>query len=289
MVRSPIVAGMFYEDDPEKLKKQIERCFFNNKFGPGSLPLKERNKKIIGIIAPHAGYQFSGMGQAWGYKELAESELADTYIVLGTNHTGIGRSCTLLDDFDTPLGIVRTDTEFAQKLIDSGFIIQNKEVHNKEHSIEVQLPFLQFVNEGKEFKILPIAVSHNTNYELFGKKIIETAKELNRKICLICSSDFTHFGVNYAYMPFSENIKDNLEKLDKGAIEFIQKLDAWLFLNYVDETGATICGRDAIATMISACNAIGGKRKVKLLKYYTSGDVVNDYGNAVGYASIVIE
>ena len=121
--------------------------------------------------------------------------------------------------------------------------------------------FLQFVNKDQEFKILPIAVSGNSNYELFGRKIIEIAKELNRKICIICSSDFTHFGMTYGYMPFSENVKENLEKLD----------------------------RDAIATMISACKAIGGERKVKLLNYYTSGDVVGDYGNAVGYASIVIE
>ena len=289
MVRKPIVAGMFYEDYEEMLKKQIEDCFLNKKFGPGSLPGKEKNKKIIGIIAPHAGYQFSGMGQAWAYKEIAESELADTYVILGTNHTGIGGSCTLLEDFETPFGIVKVDVEFAQKLIDSGFIIQNKEVHKKEHSIEVQLPFLQFVNKDQEFKILPIAVSGNSNYELFGKKIIEIAKELNRKICLICSSDFTHFGINYAYMPFSDNVKENLEKLDNGAIELIEKLDAWLFMNYIDETGATICGRDAIATLISACKAIGGGRKVKLLKYYTSGDVVGDYANAVGYASIVIE
>jgi AmmeMemoRadiSam system protein B len=289
MVRSPIVAGMFYEDYEESLKKEIEECFLNNKFGPGSLPSEGRNKKIIGIIAPHAGYKFSGMGQAWCYKEIAESELADTYIILGTNHTGIGTSSTLLDDFETPLGIVKTDIEFAQKLIDSGFIIQNKEVHDKEHSIEVQLPFLQFINKDQDFKVVPIAVSSNSNYELFGKKIIEIAKELGRKICLICSSDFTHFGINYAYMPFRENVKENLEKLDKGAIKFIEKLDAWSFINYIDETSATICGRDAIATMISACNTIGGVRKVRLLRYYTSGDVVGDYANAVGYASIVIE
>ncbi|MBW2965770.1 AmmeMemoRadiSam system protein B, partial [Candidatus Woesearchaeota archaeon] len=128
----------------------------------------------------------------------------------------------------------------------------------------------------------------NSNYELFGKKIIEISKELGRRICLICSSDFTHFGINYAFMPFSDNIKENLEKLDKGAIEFIKKLDAWSFMNYIDETGATICGRDAIATMISACKELKVE-KVRLLKYYTSGDIVGDYSNAVGYASIVIE
>jgi len=289
MVRKPIVAGMFYEDYEEALKKQIEGCFLNNKFGPGSLPSKERNKKIIGIIAPHAGYQFSGMGQAWCYKEIAESKLADTYVILGTNHTGIGGSNTILEDFETPLGIVKVDIEFAQKLIDSGFITQNKEVHDKEHSIEVQLPFLQFVNKDQDFKILPIAISSNSNYELFGKKIIEIAKELGRNVCLICSSDFTHFGINYAYMPFNENVKENLYDLDKKAIEFIQKFDPWPFINYIDETGATICGKDAIATLISSCKTIGGDIKARLLKYYTSGDVVGDYGNAVGYGSIVIE
>ena len=289
MPRKPIVAGMFYESDFGELDKQITKCFKDSKFGPGELPTKKRNKEIIGAIAPHAGYQFSGTGQAWVYKEIGESELPDVFVILGTNHTGIGKSSTLLKDFETPFGAVKVDTDFAQKLINAGWVINSEEVHSQEHSIEVQLPFLQFVQRDylDKLRIVPIAVSSGANYELFGKTIVKVAKEQKKKICLIASSDFTHYGVNYGYVPFVYNIKESLEALDLGAINHIKKLDAWSFINYVDDHKATICGAYAIAILIEACKELGAK-KVELLQYYTSGDIVRDYSNAVGYASIVI-
>jgi hypothetical protein len=290
MVRKPIVAGMFYEDDFGRLDEQINKCFKNSKFGPGELPTKKREKEIMGVIAPHAGYQFSGPGQAWVYKEIGESKLPDVFIILGTNHTGIGKSSTLLDDFETPFGIVKIDKEFTKSLIDKGWVIQSKDVHDQEHSIEVQLPFLQFVQRDhlNKLRIVPVAVSQGSNYELFGKAVAKIAKEQEKKICLIASSDFTHYGVNYGYVPFVYNIKESLEALDMGAIEYIKKLDAWSFIDYVESNKATICGAYAIAVLIEACKALGAK-KVELMQYYTSGDIVKDYANAVGYASIIIK
>ena len=118
--------------------------------------------------------------------------------------------------------------------------------------------------------------------------MIFTPKQMEKKVVLICSTDFTHYGINYAYLPFTGNVKENLEKLDMGAIKWIQKLDSWSFLNYVGESKATICGKQAIVVFIEYCKLLGAK-KVRLEQYYSSGDVVNDYANAVGYASIIAE
>jgi hypothetical protein len=285
MARKPIVAGMFYEDNPKLLENQITGCF-KSKFGPGELPSNRKDKKIIGIIAPHAGYQFSGPGQAIAYKEIAESEIPDVYIILGTTHTGFPAAATILEDFETPFGTVKVDKEFAIELINQNLLIENKPAHQDEHSIEVQLPFLQFIN--KEAKIVPIVVGEKAHYERLGKAIVKTAKEQKKKIILICSSDFTHYGYSYGFILFNKNVKEHLKEFDLNAIKWIKRLDSKNFLKYVNETGATICGVYAITVFIEACKELNAKT-ARLEQYYTSGDVTGDYTNAVGYASIIVE
>lgn len=283
MPRKAIVAGMFYPSTEEELLNQIEDSF-NSKFGPGSLPKTTKNKEILGIIAPHAGYQFSGPGAAWAYKEIAESKSPDIYILLGLSHSGFP-SCLSLEDWETPLGTVNTDKDFQRVLIANSGLKQNEEAHANEHSIEVQLPFLQFINK-EQTKIAPIIVSEN--YQEIAKAIAKTIEQTRKKAIIIASSDFTHYGINYGFFPFSSDIKENLQKLDKGAIEHIQNLNPKGFLDYINKTGATICGKIPIATAIETCKLLNAK-KAKLLKYYTSGDIVNDYSSAVGYGSISIE
>ena len=146
MVRKPFVAGMFYEEGFDALDKQITECF-KSKFGPGELPIKRRDKKIIGIIAPHAGYQFSGSGQAWCYKEIGESKFAETYVILGTAHSGFPQAAITTDEFETPFGIVSTDKRFIDLLIEKGVAIEDRLAQQLEQSIEVKLPLLQLVNK----------------------------------------------------------------------------------------------------------------------------------------------
>jgi AmmeMemoRadiSam system protein B len=288
-IRKPVVAGMFYEEDPEALVDQIINCFKSN-FGPTVLPVMRKDKLVRGIIAPHAGYQFSGPCQAFAYKELAESEKPETYVIIGTSHQGFDTAALTMDDFETPLGIVKVDSEFAEQLIEKGVAFDEKYYHIREHSIEVQLPFLQFANEERQedIKIVPIVAGQLTDYRKLGNSIAEVAKQLNRKITLIASSDFTHYGVSYGYVPFTVNVKENLKKLDFSAIKHIEKLDSEAFLIEVDQKEMTVCGARAIAAVIEACKATGAT-KAKLLQYYTSGDITKDYQNAVGYASILIE
>jgi len=287
-MRKPIVSGMFYPDNFDDLSNQINDSF-HSKFGPGSLPLKKRTKEIMGIIAPHAGYQFSGPGAAWAYKEIAESKLADIYILLGLSHSGFS-SCISLEDWETPFGIVKVDQEFQKVLMANSTLKQNEEAHAQEHSIEVQLPFLQFTNKEylKQLKIAPVIVSEDKDYKEIAKAISKTIEQTRKKAIIIASSDFTHYGINYGFFPLSDNIKENMYKLDNEAIEHIQKLDAQAFLDYIGNTGATICGKIPIAAAIASCKLLGAK-KAKLLHYYTSGDITRDYSSAVGYGAIVIE
>lgn len=281
MTRKPVVAGQFYYGDKKALKEQLEECFMS-KFGPGELPEDVRTKVIKGVIAPHAGYTFSGPCAAFAYKEIAEAQEPDLYIILGPSHSG-SESCISLEDWETPLGIAKNDKEFGKALTENSKIPVNEESHSMEHSIEVQVPFLQFVN--KSFKFLPLMVSHNISYNEIAKAIQKTAEQLKKHMIVIASSDFTHYGFNYGYMPFQDNVKENMAKLDKGAINKILKSDAEGFIDYCRDKDATICGALPIATIIKTVNA----KKAKLLKYYTSGDIIGDYSNAVGYASILFE
>ena len=276
MIRYPIVSGQFYADNFAELSKEIEECF---RKGPGELPSKRSKHQIRAVIAPHAGYSFSGPTAAWAYKEIAESIFPDVFVVLGLSHSG-DRTCVSYDDWETPFGILKNDKEFSEALK----IFHDEKVHSTEHSIEVQLPFLQFANRDKlkEIRICPIVVSDHTG---IAEKIRNVASEQNKKIIVIASSDFTHYGPNYGYVPFVSNIKENLYKLDNEAIKKILKLDIKAFSNYIDKTQATICGTKPIMVLMEYMRLIGMKNS-KLLHYTTSGDVIKDFSNAVGYAAI---
>jgi AmmeMemoRadiSam system protein B len=283
-IRKPIVAGKFYEFSPTRLDNQIKDCFLHEK-GPGDLPLKTRKKEIKAIIVPHAGYPFSGPCAAWAYKEIAESKLPDTYILLGLDHSGYGKSALTLDSWETPLGMMRIDNELGSHLLKKTELINDPGAHSMEHSIEVQLPFLQFANKSDldKTRILPITISQDLDLKKLALDIQESIMDLNRKVIFIVSSDFTHYGKNYRYVPFSSDVPKRLYELDAGAIKFIKELDADGFASYVDQTMATICGRQPIYLLAKLLK----KTKGELLQYYTSGDLSGgNYKNAVGYASI---
>lgn len=279
-MRLSIFAGVFYTAPQKKLLDQLKSCFLSD-FGPGRLP-EQKSKynsinNIKGIIAPHAGYAYSGPCAAHSYLEIAEAENPDLFIILGTSHY-LCKSCISDEDWATPLGIAEVDKEFANNLIKNG-ISKDNQAHIKEHSIEVQLPFLQFVK--KNFKFVPILVSKD--YKQVADSILKTLLNTGKKAVIIASSDFTHYGKNYNFLPFDKKIKQNLYDLDKSAIKCIKSMDPVSFLKYTESTGATICGKYAISALISILKP----SKVELLKYYTSADILNeDYSMAVGYAAL---
>jgi len=290
-MRKASVAGQFYEGNKEQLREQIKECFLS-KFGPGELPKDKENKeRSLGFISPHAGFMFSGPAAAYAYKAIAESEKPDCFIILAPNHTGTGRTSFILEDFETPLGTAIVDKEFGKLLQGSENIAEDSRAHVHEHAIEVQLPFLQFLYKD-DFRFVPIIISSDINIDKVAedlKNAIEKYEKTGKKACIIASSDFTHYGYNYGYMPFEadSNAKENLKKLDLGAIELIKSFDSRGFMQYVNRTGTTICGFLAIYVMLKV---LKDKQKcAELLTYYTSGDVIGDYANSVSYASIKIK
>lgn len=284
-MRKPAYAGLFYPLTIGALTKTLEDCF-TGKLGPGTLPAKPRQPGIPvkAIISPHAGYAYSGMAAAWAYKTLAESELPDLFILLGPNHR-TNESGISIETFETPLGLVRPDQEFAKALVKKDNIKIKEDIHVPEHSLEVQLPFLQFAlgNRAEKIKILPLLVSDDLDIDRAAKDLKETISKLKRKTVFIVSSDFTHYGPSYGYTPFSDDIKEQLSNLDRAAIDLIIKGDAKGFEDYIHKTGASVCGYLPIILLLKAINF----KNASLEQYYTSGDLTGDYTNSVSYASIV--
>ena len=283
MIRKPAVAGAFYEGDPDSLTRQIEWCF-KHQLGPGRTPGKLGNKREIkSIIAPHAGYMYSGPIAAHAYLRLAEDGLPDTIVILCPNHTGMGSGVSAVSEgqWETPLGLVDIDQEFSFKLQENASIIDSEpSAHLQEHSCEVQLPFLQYLAKigGREFKIVPICLwmqDLQTTSEI-GQAIAQTSKQLGRDVLVVASTDFTH------YKP-----QDVASTTDHQVLEAIKDLDEEAMMEKVQELNVTMCGFGTVASAIVASKILNAE-KAEILKYATSGDITGDRSAVVGYASAVI-
>ncbi|HEX5457112.1 MAG TPA: AmmeMemoRadiSam system protein B [Candidatus Nitrosotalea sp.] len=274
-VRTPAVAGMFYPKTTQELKSSIRNSFLH-KYGPGKLPPSTQDKKIIGAICPHAGYEYSGPIAADSYYAVS-SQKPDLVIIIGPNHWGIGLNVAVMKEgmWRTPIGDIEVDDESAieinkiLKLIEFDFFS-----HTRDHCLEVQLPMLQEIFSHK-FKILPIILidqNRNTAIEI-GKAVASIAK--TRKTLIIGSSDFTHYEPN-----------DFAHEQDKSLIDAIVNLNIDKFYSTLQEKQISACGYGAIASTMIACKELGAT-KGTLIKYATSGDITGDKSSVVGYASIV--
>ena len=289
-VRSPAVSGQFYPGSKNHLIQRIKESFLDSR-GCGSLPKIQKGKKDIkAIIVPHAGYIYSGPIASYAYHQLASNGFADTFIIIGPNHTGIGSGVSLMTEgyWETPLAQVKINKELAEKIC-IGIIDSDNSAHRYEHSIEVQLPFLQFISENKEFDFIPICMMMQdieTSTEI-GNIIGNNLNDIKKKTVLIASSDFSHVGFNYSTMPPKGLRVDNYaKKQDNLAIEKILNLDSDGLIDTVLENNISMCGYGPIASIITASKKIGAK-KAELLKYGTSYEV-HPNSSCVGYGSIII-
>ncbi len=293
-VRQPQAAIWgFYPLDRSALLRELERCFTDGRLGPGSIPrrsVSSKMKSIVGGIAPHAGYVFSGPCAAWLYKEIGEAvERVDTVIIMGSNHTGYGGAITTTTHYSewaTPLGSIEVDTEFISELKELYPALSDDMLaHAREHSVEVQLPFLQYVL-GSEFKLVPIVVKDISYVEAhdFAHSLFKTIRALERRVLVIVSSDFTHHGPAYGYVLFRENIAARVRELDLEFIKRIVELNTQEFLKLIRKYDATVCGYGAIAIAMEYTKLANAS--ARLLKYYNSADVTGEEDMVVGYASI---
>ncbi len=278
-VRLPVVAGMFYEGNAVALRKQVESCFLHP-FGPQKLPAigKAGHRSVLGLVCPHAGYVYSGPVAANAYFSLAQDGKPDTVVVLGPNHTGYGNPLSAMREgtWRTPLGDVQIDGETADAIAkETGLLDFDEVAHKHEHSIEVQLPFLQYIYKDS-FKFVPIC---------FLMQDLETAKEVgnglgealaNKNAVVIASSDFSH------YEPQAK-----VEKKDLAALKAVEALDVEDFYGVLDAENVSCCGYGPIAALMTYAKALGAK-KAEILSHKTSGDITGDKSSVVGYAAAIV-
>jgi len=283
-MREPRYLNSFYPEKESELLKAIESSYLHEK-GPGALPGKRKNNALLGVISPHAGYQYSGPAAAWSYKAIAEATLPDVYIILAPNHHS-ATSGISIDSWRTPLGILRSDQNLGRGIASKGNIAIREDIHLLEHSIEVQLPFLihTFRKEENAF-ILPMIISHDVDLKALALDIKEVLMDLGRRAIFIVSSDFTHYGRLYRYMPFTMNPLKQVYEHDSKILNYIKNMDPDAFLDFIRNTDSTVCGFLPIALMLY----ILGKARVRVEQYYTSADLGFDKNNFVAYASVLFE
>jgi AmmeMemoRadiSam system protein B len=276
-IRRPTQAGAFYEGDAEALKAQIEECFLHE-FGPKKLPAVNKNgsRRVVGLVCPHAGYMYSGPVAANAYYELAQDGKPDIVVVLGPNHTGYGSALAVMNEgfWRTPLGDVEVDGETADQIVRETRLVDVDEVaHRFEHSIEVQLPFLQYLY-GSAWKFVPICFQMQDlgSAVEVGNALAEVLADKNAVV--IASSDMTH------YEP-----QENASAKDMAAIKAVEALDEKKFYSVIEARNVTACGYGPISAVMAFAKGLGAK-EAKLLCYKSSGDITGDYSSVVGYAAV---
>lgn len=267
-IRKSVIAGSWYPGNPSILKKNIESFF-------ESVPDLALSAEIVGLIAPHAGYVYSGQVAANAYK-LIRGKKYDVVVVIGPSHRVAfnGVSVFSRGGYETPLGVVPIAEEFAQKIKNASKITTDiPEAHRQEHSVEIQIPFLQ-VALG-EFPFVPLVIGNqnmDTCQEL-AAAIYETVRD--KKILIVGSSDLSHF---YNY--------NTAKKMDAVALGYMKNCDAVGLLQAMEDGKVEACGGGPMAVTMLVAHMMKAD-KAHLLKYANSGDVTGDKSSVVGYASAV--
>ena len=273
MHRHPAVAGYFYKGTADSLKQQVQEFI---------VPDAEK-VKALGILSPHAGLMYSGPVAGAVYSRI---ELPDTFVLIGPNHTGLGAAVSIMceGEWETPLGNVGIDGTLARSILSKTALIREDSLaHLREHSLEVQLPFIQYFKS--DFKIVPIQML-DTRLETclaLGRAVGEAIEERRGQraeskedVLIVASSDMTHY----------ESARAAKEK-DEQAIGHILSLDPEGLYRTIKNYGITMCGFGPTVAMLTACKMLGAS-KAELIRYQNSGDVSGDYAQVVGYAGIAV-
>jgi len=266
MLRQPAVAGYFYQGSPSRLRDQVEHFLVSG--GP--------TIRALGILSPHAGLVYSGAVAGAVYSHI---ELPDTVVLIGPNHTGLGAPVSLMaaGQWMTPFGTLSIDEPLAGAVLARCRRVQDDMIaHLREHSLEVQLPFIQYKKD--DVRIVPIQMMDtrlDTCIEL-GDAVAGAIRERGTDVLIVASSDMSH------YISAEE-----AKRKDRMAIDRILALDARGLYATVRDEDISMCGYGPAVAMLIACKALGAT-KAELVKYATSGDVSGDFDQVVGYAGVVI-
>ncbi len=266
MIREPAYAGQFYPSAPSQLREMIKTM----------VEEKTTREEVVGIVAPHAGYIYSGpvVGAL-----VSRVKIKDTAVILCPNHTGRGKLFSIMTrgTWRTPLGNVEIDSELAEKIkVNSRYLEEDEMAHRFEHAVEVQLPFLQYFKP--DVKLVPIVLGHGNGvtYKEIGRGIAAAITSLKKDTLIIASSDMTHY-----------ESQESVSSKDAQAIKAMLDLDEDELLKRIERYNITMCGYGPAISLISAARELGAE-KAELVKYQTSGDAFGDYSSVVGYAGLTI-
>lgn len=270
MIRKPVVAGHFYPAGKDALRRAVA----------GLRPQTPADVTVnaIGIVSPHAGYPYSGPVAAAVRAAVAPRQ---TYIIMGPNHTGLGLPFGLstATAWTTPLGDVPVDTALAEAIAaDSRHIRYDDLCHAQEHSVEVQLPFLQSTQEGFRFVPLVLADAPLDTYREIGIELAAAVRKcgVEKDVMIIASSDMTHYEPEAAAV-----------KKDRMAIDAVLALDEARLMGAITRHGISMCGYAPVCAMLAAARSLGATG-ARLIRYATSGEATGDHSSVVGYAGIAI-
>ncbi len=269
-MRATAVAGSFYPEDGKELKDAVSGLFKKAKG-------HSRGMDALGGICAHAGYQYSGVAAATTFASISGMPRVHTVVVLGPNHTGAGSLLSLsLDDWQTPMGFVKNNEELGKMIQKTAkYLDFDEKAHAAEHSIEVQLPFIQFLNP--KAQLVPICMmdqGYGAAQDL-GRALHKAIGEYGKDVVVIASSDFSHYMSPGA-----------AKERDTAALSFITGMDPEEFERRVDAKGWSICGHGPIAALLEYAKR-AGCRGGELLYYTNSGEYGGGTDSVVAYASVV--
>jgi len=288
-IKSSSIAGRWHTTNKNELTQQIDKLLQN-------APVKKSCDNPLMLIVPHAGYQYSGEVAASGYRTLGTSSGSsinpDIIIIIGPSHYEQFHGCAVLfsDYIETPLGKVKLNRKIAGELANDPLFAENRTAFEREHSVEIQLPFIRRIFGDRmtdKISMVPLLAGelNNDDVKQAASKLASVLR--GTRPLIIVSSDFTHYGPNFGYIPFKytgSSTADKISGLDSGAIDYILKNDLPGFTRYTDKSGITICGKNPIRITLAlpVDNPVINK-----IMYDTSGNVTGDYKNSVSYASIL--
>ena len=269
------LAGAWYDADPDRLRAELGKYLRDAK--------GETDPSVFAVVVPHAGYAYSGPCAAVGMKALSAKKDLRRVVVLGFTHRVRLPNRISLPARETayrsPLGETPLDVDAIAGLMKNPLFADVPSTRRGENSVEMQLPLLQAALEGRDWTLVPVTLGQLDDAAR-GQAAQALGALMDGRTALVVSSDFTHFGSNFGYVPFRTNVAANLRKLDGGAIEKILAGDADGFAAYCEETGATICGQDSIGVLLRETFS------ARELAYDTSGNRTGDFANSVSYAAI---
>jgi len=278
---APVLAGQWYPEAPDRLQAEIES------FLPPSADVPSGTPRAL--VVPHAGLRYSGATAGLGYALLRDQTVIRRVVLLAPSHRSYFRGIAVGDyaAFGTPLGDIDVDTTACAELLSaSGHVLEQADAFAGENALELQLPFLKVVLP--KARLVPALCQGMDLSDIRAVAAVFADCLWGDDTAWVASSDFTHYGQSFGYVPFDRDVEKRLEELDRGAIDRILQFDCEGFLEYVERTGATICGALPIAVLLAVLEQRGEACHCRLLEYTTSGRLSHDFSHSVSYATILV-